>query len=161
MNPAHVHLLTNHLPILGSVFGLLVLIYSFLLRKPSQQVRTAAYLILVVAAIGAVAANASGEGAEESVKRLPGVTHDAIEEHEDAATFALGAALAAGALSLFGIAANAFKPAWNGRLAVANLLVALFSLAVSARTGYLGGKIRHTELDHPPAIEGHRGSEDH
>lgn len=147
MDAAHIHLLANHFPILGSVFGLLVLAYSLTLRNPSQPVRTAAYLILIVSAAGALVANASGEGAEEAVEHLPGVIHDAIEAHEDAAPFAVAASALAGALSLAGIAAGILKPAWGGRLALATALAALFAFAASARTGWLGGKIRHTELD--------------
>lgn len=153
MNPAHIHLLSNHIPILGMVFGLLVLVYSFAWRNQSQPVRNAAYLIFLVAAVGAVVANWSGEGAEELAEHLPGVTHDAIEEHEDAAGFALWTSLITGALALAGLVFSAVKPAWNGRLAVAVCLVALFSSTVVVRTGYLGGKIRHTEIDNPPASQ--------
>ena len=153
MNPAHIHLLTNHIPILGIGFGLLVLVYSFTLRSASQPVRNAAYLIFLVAAIGAMVANWSGEGAEELVEELSGVTHDNIEEHEEAATFALWTSLITGGLALAGLVFSVFKPAWNGRMAVAVSLVALFTSTVVVRTGYLGGKIRHTEIDDPPAVE--------
>lgn len=147
MNAVHLHLLTNHIPILGSAFGLLVLACGFLLRNPSQQVRNAAYLILVVSALGAFAANFSGEGAEEAVEHLAGVAHDPIEAHEDAAPFAVAWAALAGALSLAGLALSVFRPAWNRRMAWAVSVAALFAFATAARVGWLGGKIRHTELD--------------
>ena len=38
-------------------------------------------------------------------------------------------------------------------MAVAVSLVALFTATVVVRTGFLGGKIRHTEIDNPPAVE--------
>lgn len=145
MNQAHLHLLTNHLPILGSAFGLLVLVLASASRAHAQAVRNAAYVLFVVSAIGAVIANWTGEGAEELVEEQAGVTHESIEAHEDAAPYALGAALAAGVLALAGLAAAAIRPAWNGRMALAVGLVALFAFATSARTGWLGGKIRHPE----------------
>lgn len=149
MNAVHLHLLTNHLPILGTAFGLLVLLLAGIFRAPSQQVRNCAYVLVLVSALGAVLANWSGEGAEELTEKLPGVSHDAIEAHEEAAPFALGGTLAAGALSLAALVLSAFRPAWNVRMALAVGLVALFAFAASVRTGLLGGKIRHTELDQP------------
>lgn len=146
MDAVHIHLLTNHIPILGSAFGLLLLLITFFLRAPSQQLRNAAYLILVVSALGALVANFSGEGAEEAVERLAGVSHDAIEEHEDAAPFAVAWSALAGVLALAGMLLSAFRPAWNGRMAWAVTLAALLAFATSARVGWLGGKIRHTEL---------------
>jgi hypothetical protein len=147
VNAVHLHLLINHLPILGCAFGLLVLGYGFLVRTPSQQVRNAAYLILIVSALGAFGAQLSGEGAEEAVEHLAGVSEDRIKAHEDAAPFAVGLSALAGALSLGGLILSIFKPAWNGRLAWAACLAALLAFAAVARVGWLGGKIRHTELD--------------
>lgn len=152
MDAVHLHLLSNHLPILGSAFGLLVLAFSFLLRSPSQQVRNAAYLILVVSALGAFAAYLSGEEAEEAVEHLAGVSQDPIEAHEEAAPFAVGLSALAGALALAGLGLSVSKPAWNGRLAGAVALAALLAFAASARVGWLGGKIRHTELDGGSAV---------
>lgn len=147
MDATHLHLLSNHLPILGSAFGLLVLCFGLTLRTPSQPVRTAAYLILILSAAGAIVAHLSGEGAEEAVERLPGVSDAAIEAHEEAAPFAVATSALAGVLALAGIASGFLKPAWAGRIALATTLAALVAFAAAARTGWLGGKIRHTELD--------------
>jgi hypothetical protein len=134
-------------PILGSAFGLLLLLITLFLRTPSQQLRKAAYLLLCVSALGAFVANFSGEGAEEAVEHLAGVSHDPIEAHEDAAPYAVGLSALAGVLALAGMGLSVFKPAWNGRIALAVTLAALFAFASSARVGWLGGKIRHTELE--------------
>lgn len=147
MDAIHLHLLSNHLPILGGAFGLLVLAFAFVLRNPSQQVRNAAYLILVVSAVGAFVAYFSGEGAEEAVERLAGVTHDSIEAHEDAAPYAVALSALAGLLSLAGLGLSVFRPAWNGRMALIVFLAALLAFLSCARVGWLGGLIRHTELN--------------
>jgi hypothetical protein len=147
MDAVHLHLLTNHVPILGGAFGLLLLAVTFFLRTPSQQLRNAAYLILVVSALGAFVADASGEGAEEAVEHLAGISRYPLEEHEEAAPFAVGLSALAGVLSLAGLGLSVFRPAWNGRMALAVSLAALLAFASSARVGWLGGKIRHTELE--------------
>jgi hypothetical protein len=97
--------------------------------------------------LGGVLANWSGEGAEDLTENLPGFSHDAIEAHEDAAPYALGGSLVAGALALAALVLSALRPAWNVRMALVVGLAAALAFAASVRTGLLGGKIRHTELE--------------
>ena len=144
MNTAHIHLLITHLPIIGAFIGLLIL--SFACLKKDANVKTAAYLVFVVCAIGACIAYASGEGAEEVVENLPGVVEAAIETHEDAAMYSLISMIALGVMSIIGI----IQIRWNSSKLnfIHSLIVflSLFSMASIAYTGNLGGKIRHTEI---------------
>ena len=86
MSQTHIHLLITHLPIFGALLGALVL--AFGLWKNSSSTITAAYGVLVLAAIGAGVAYLTGEGAEEAVEHLPGVLESRIEPHEDFAVYA-------------------------------------------------------------------------
>ena len=144
MNTAHIHLLITHLPIIGAFIGLLILSFAYL--KKDANVKTAAYLVFVVCAIGACIAYATGEGAEEVVENLPGVVEAAIETHEDAAMYSLISMIALGVMSMIGI----MQIRWNSsKLNFAHrliLVLSLWSMATIAYTGNLGGKIRHTEI---------------
>ncbi len=144
MNTAHIHLLITHLPIIGAFIGLLILLFAYL--KKDANVKTAAYLVFVVCAIGACIAYATGEGAEEVVENLPGVVEAAIETHEDAAMYSLISMIALGMMSIIGI----IQIRWNANKLnfIHSLIVflSLFSMASIAYTGNLGGKIRHTEI---------------
>ena len=149
MNTAHIHLLITHLPIIGAFIGLLILLFAYL--KKDANVKTAAYLVFVVCAIGACIAYASGEGAEEVVENLPGVVEAAIETHEDAAMYSLISMIALGVMSIIGIMQirlNANKLNFVHSLIV---FLSLFSMAIIAYTGNLGGKIRHTEITNASA----------
>jgi uncharacterized membrane protein len=134
----------THLPIIGAFIGLLILVFAYL--KKDANVKTAAYLVFVVCAIGACIAYATGEGAEEVVENLPGVVEAAIETHEDAAMFSLISMIALGVMSMIGI----MQIRWNSsKLNFAHrliLVLSLWSMATIAYTGNLGGKIRHTEI---------------
>lgn len=145
MNLTHLHLLINHLPIIGSILGVLVLIHG--LYHKSGTTISAAYNLLILSAIGAVIAYFTGEPAEETVENIPGIAKALIEEHEEAALFALISFIALGVLSLAGLYLN-FK---NSNMARAisriTLALGLVSFIIIARTGYLGGLIRHTELN--------------
>ena len=139
----------THLPIIGAFIGLLILLFAYL--KKDANVKTAAYLVFVVCAIGACIAYATGEGAEEVVENLPGVVEAAIETHEDAAMYSLISMIALGVMSIIGI----IQIRWNSSKLnfIHSLIVflSLFSMASIAYTGNLGGKIRHTEITNASA----------
>ena len=145
MNAIHLHLIANHIPILGSVIGLLVLIAGFVFKN--REVRITAAAILLFAAIGGVVTNKSGEEAEEVVEDLPGVSHDVIHEHEEMAEKAMPFILATAVLA----AASLFGEIKRKKFArSASLLLLISALGVSTLSGYagyLGGKIRHPEID--------------
>ncbi len=144
MNTAHIHLMITHLPIVGAFIGLLILLFAY--QKKDANVKTAAYLVFVVCAIGASIAYATGEGAEEVVENLPGVLDSAMETHEDAAMYSLVSMIALGVMSIIGI----IQIRWNAsKLNFVHsiiLLLSLSSMMSIAYTGNLGGKIRHTEI---------------
>ena len=139
----HLHLLINHLPVFGSMMGLLVLIYAMITK--SEQTRIAAYLVMIVSAIGGAIAYFTGEAAEETAENLPGVSHDLIEMHEDAAFFAFWAFVIVAVVSLVAIWMTKRKI----RISMMSwivLVLSLWAFSVVARTSYLGGQIRHSEI---------------
>jgi uncharacterized membrane protein len=83
MNEAHLHLLVNHFPIIGTLFGLGVLITGLLLKNNS--VKNTAYFLFVASAIFTAFSMGTGEGAEELVEDLPNIGKQIIHEHEEIA----------------------------------------------------------------------------
>lgn len=145
MNASHLHLLVNHLPVIGTLFAILVLAWA-ILRRDSEITR-ASLVLFVVAALTGLAAFYTGEPAEEMVERLPGVTKAIIHTHEETAELAtvlLGVygAFALGALIYFR-KRTAVIP--RGFMVVA-LILALIPAGVMGLTANQGGAIRHTEI---------------
>ena len=144
MNGAHLHLMLNHLPVLGVGFGLLLLLAARF-RKSTDLTR-AALVVFVLAAGAAGTAYLTGEPAEEAVEEVAAVTEQSIEQHEEAATVALvlTGLLGAGALlGLVGYRRQALPPAWFTGTALIGALVAGGAMAYTAN---LGGQIRHPEI---------------
>ena len=141
---AHLHLITNHAPLMGFFFAGIVLLYGFL-RKNAPTI-SAAYLALFIAAIGGVIAYFTGDPAEDAVKGIVGVATGAIHEHEEAAGFAIFFIGIVGLLSIQGFFWARSENKNLRKLTLGILLLVAFSLTVLARTAYLGGKIRHTEF---------------
>jgi uncharacterized membrane protein len=144
MSQVHLHLFINHLPVFGSLLGALVLGYG--LWSKSNQTKTAAYLLFIISAIGAGIAYLTGEGAEEAVEGIQGVSEQVIKVHEESAAYALVSLIILGAFSLFVIFITNKNIAIRKTTALIALFISLVSFGLVAWTGYLGGQIRHTEI---------------
>ena len=146
MNAAHLHLLVNHLPILGT-FLAIPLIGLVFWRPRDRGLLVGAALILALSGLGAGAALSSGEGAEETVEHLPGVSERLIHAHEEAAEVAAGFAGFAALAGLGVLGWGLVREGGAHRLATAGVLVAtLASAGAMAYTGSTGGVIRHEEI---------------
>jgi uncharacterized membrane protein len=144
MNAAHLHLMLNHIPVLGTAFGLALLAWGLIRR--SDELRRASLGVLVIVALFAIPAYLTGEPAEEAIEHLSGVNEDAIEEHGEAAKFAFAGDLVLGAIALGGLIVfrgSRFAPAW---LDILVLVLAVLVFAMMVRTANLGGHIRHPEI---------------
>lgn len=143
MSTAHLHLILNHIPLFGLLFGGGVLLYATLRR--SDLAARIGLVFFIVAGLGAGGTYLTGEGAEELVEGQAGVIHSAIEAHEEVALYAL--------LATAGLAAMALVLLfWFRRRSIPRflnvILLALSLIAVSAvgYTAYTGGEINHPEL---------------
>lgn len=150
MNVAHYHLLVNHIPLFTVAFGLVAMTWSYFRR--SDEMRYFAVALLVAGGLSGWLAAETGEGAEHALKGRPEFTKEWIHPHEEAAEIAnIGAwILAAAAAAL--IVIERFR---RQNLPIAQLVVillALVTMVLMARTAYMGGQIRHTEVrqESPP-----------
>lgn len=154
MNQAHLHLLLTHLPIVGVLVGLLTLLGGYVFRSPGAK--RSALGIFVFAALTAIPTFLTGEGAEEIVEDLAGVSENLIEQHQETATAFLWLTGALGLLSLGTWLADLRNAKFVKPLFLVTLLLAMASTGVATQTGLTGGKIRHTEIRNgaPQANEG-------
>ncbi|MBI2818997.1 MAG: hypothetical protein HYX73_03375 [Acidobacteria bacterium] len=143
MNAAHLHLLLNHLPVFGSAFGLLFLLYA-ILRK-SEELKRAALGLCVITALGTIPAYLTGEPAEEVVEGIPGVDESFIEAHEEHAMISLIGIEALGVVSLAGLFLARKSGTTPPILVSFAVLLAAGSLALVAWTSHLGGLTHHPE----------------
>ena len=144
MNGAHLHLLVNHIPIVGTIFGMLILLSGILLKN--AIVKQTGLATLIFAAISISAALLSGDPAGDAVKGLPGVTEALIEHHENIAYSSLWALVPMGI-----IAALAFYSYWKkekagNALSVVTFFLSLVVIGLMSWVGLTGGEIRHTEI---------------
>lgn len=149
MTAMHFHLLLNHAPLFGSLFGLILLALAWV--RHSEELKRVGLGCLVLTALLAVPAFLTGEPAEKAVSGLAGVSKGIIERHEAAATVAFIGLSALGALALVFLLVGWRKatiPRWMGATALAGTLLVS---GLMAWTANLGGQVRHTEIRRPAA----------
>ena len=143
MSIVHLHLLLNHVPVVGTLFALLLFAAAIFLRE-TVSTRFALGFSAAIALV-AVAVYFTGEPAEEAIEKLAGISERVIEQHEEAAE------LSTIAMSMFGALAFAalviFRkgkmPRWVGAAGLAGTIVLT---ALMGWTANLGGQIRHSEI---------------
>jgi uncharacterized membrane protein len=144
MNQTHIHLVITHLPIFGSILGALVLLQAIYTK--SKATVNAAYSVFILSALGAGIAYFTGEAAEESVEHLQGVSKHLIHEHEEAALYSLISLIVLGCVSLLGFFFSVSMSPLASNTSKVVLVISLLSFILIARTGYMGGQIRHDEI---------------
>ena len=143
MNSVQLHLALTHVPVILSLAGLIMLAVTFFIKNPT--VTKTSYILLLVAGIAALPVYFTGEGTEEAIENLPGVSESVIEKHEEVAKLAMIAIAAAGLLALSALFSSRWQPAARV-FKVVVLLLALTSGGLMAQTAHLGGQIRHSEI---------------
>lgn len=138
---ANLHLLSNHFPILGSLFGVLLLVVALI--KPNLNTTLSAYLILLVSGFGGIIAYFTGESAEENIEHLKGISHKVIHIHEEMAENSLVFIFLLTATAVVGLWAE--QAQWESKIKIERfaLIVGIVAFILFAFTGYLGGHIRH------------------
>lgn len=145
MNPVYLHLISGHVPVLGTCFGLCLLLVGMFRR--SEELKRVALMVLVASALVALPAYLSGSPASGSLHRLvPGMATEPEEQHAEIAILALVGSLLLGVVSLAGLVF--FR---KGRSAPRGFLVlvvvlALLGSGLMAWTANLGARIRHPEI---------------
>ncbi len=144
VNVAHLHLLLNHVPTVGSVVALGLLLLAFIRRD--ERLKQAAFETLFAIAVLALPVYMTGVAAHQKLRNRPGFSDHAVMVHQDAA---LGAFTA---MELAGFAA--WVALWQSRrrgraapgLVPATTVLSIAAFVLMARAATLGGDIRHPEI---------------
>lgn len=152
MNWPHVHLLLNHVPVMGVPFGFLLLAAA--LARKSLELTKASLGVFAVVALLTIPVYLTGEPTEEVVEHLPGISESFIEEHEESALLSLVAIEILGVLAVAGLVLfrGSSIPTW---FVTTSLVLSLLAAVSVGWTANLGREIHHPEIrsDFSPASE--------
>lgn len=143
MTLAHVHLLLNHVPTVGTAIAIALLIVSFV-RQNDELKRVSLEAFFVIALL-TLPAYTTGLAAQLQIQNRPGVSEVLIEAHEDAAIWAFVGMQLTGGFAWLALWQRRRTGQARGAMLAVVLLSAL-TMAMTARTAAIGGEIRHPEI---------------
>lgn len=145
MNLAHLHLLINHFPTVGSVLG--VGLFLIALAAKSDELKRAGLVVFFFIALLTIPAYMSGNAAEELLRGSPGIPRALIEAHRDAAQLALALVELTGVVAWFGLWRLRRKGSLGGAIQSSLLVLSLVTVGVVGYAANIGGGIRHPEIE--------------
>jgi hypothetical protein len=144
MNLAHVHLLLNHFPVIGTLIGLGLYVGSMIWK--SEDLKRAGLVVFLGIALLSIPTYLSGNAAQQAIKNLRGISQTLIVAHQDAALLAYVFMEVTGAFAWFGL----WQLRRNSRLGqgtfYAVLLLSVVTAGLMANAANIGGAIRHSEI---------------
>ncbi len=144
MDLTHTHLLLNHFPTIGSIIGGGLFLLALLMK--SDDLKRASLVILLGIALISIPTYMSGNGAQQAIQSLQGVSKSLVETHEGAAMEALAFMQVVGAFAWLGLwqfRRLGHLPGWNAGVI---LVLTLVTFGLMARASNIGGEIRHAEI---------------
>ena len=144
MNWAHIHLILNHIPLIG--VGFTILLFVIALIKNSKELINVSLLFAIIVALFAIPAYLTGEPAEEIVEELPGISENLIKQHEEMSEKAFIFLEIVGALALMTLIVKKYSQKMGAWLISATLIGLILGGGMIAWTANLGGRINHPEV---------------
>jgi uncharacterized membrane protein len=142
---AHLHLLLNHFPTMGTILGVGLLLLSFI--RKNDHLKKVSFEVLFLIALATMPVYVSGSAAAEALKGQSGASQQAIVAHNDAA---LGSFILMEITGFF-----AWLALWRMRrigrlttgLTYTVLVLSVLTVAAVSRAALLAGDIRHPEIE--------------
>jgi hypothetical protein len=144
VNIAHLHLLLNHIPTVGAVVALGLLLLALIRRD--EPLKLVGLEVLFVIALLTLPAYMSGVAAHQKLRNQPGVSDDAMRVHQDAALAGFVVTEFAGFVAWVALWQSRRRGRAARGLVSASTLLLIAALALMSRAATLGGDIRHPEI---------------
>ncbi|MEI8294452.1 MAG: hypothetical protein WCG66_10800 [bacterium] len=149
-DPAYLHLLLNHVPIIGMAMGVLALLVGLGLRQRSALLPGLA--IVLLSGISAWPVYVTGEAAYKPIRKISDYEgSDWLDEHMERAEQTIWVFYATAGLACLAIGLPRRWPTAGVPLAAASLIAAIACTGVSAFIAKPGGLVRHSEFRPRPA----------
>jgi len=144
MNLAHIHIVLNHIPSLGSMAGLLLLAAAVYTKN--DALKKFSFMVLVMIALAVLPTYITGAEAQRAVRSQPAVSRAMIQVHQNAAMVTIVMMTIAGTFAWFGLWEFRRYSRATSLTTTGTLLTTAASVGAILYTAGLGGKISHPEI---------------
>jgi hypothetical protein len=143
--PGYLHVLINHLPIIGTAMGVLALLIGLALR--SRKALLPGLAIVLISGISAWPVYVTGSDAYKSIRKISDdAGSDWLGEHEDRADRTIWTFYAMAGIAGLAIVMPLRWPKAGLPLAAASALAAVVCTGVAGYIAQPGGLVRHVEF---------------
>jgi uncharacterized membrane protein len=140
----HIHLLLNHVPTIGTVVGLGLLVMSFIRR--SDHLKHVSLEVLYLIALATLPAYVTGLAAQATIVGRPDVSAEAIMAHHDAALVSFIFIEIIGFVAWLGLWQYRRVERMSAWVSPAILALGLVTFIAVSSAATIGGEIRHPEI---------------
>jgi len=144
INTTHLHLMLNHVPTIGSIVGLGLLLLGLVRRH--EPLKHAGLEVLFAIAVVTLPVYMSGVGAHQTLLDRPEVSDNAMRLHHDAALAGFTVTEFAGFLAWVALWQSRRRGGAARGLVPAVTVLSVVAIVLMARAANLGGEIRHPEI---------------
>lgn len=144
MNLAHIHIILNHVPSLGSIACLLFLAIAVYTKNDLLKKYTLVALVLI--ALSVLPTYITGSEAQLEVRNQPAASAAMVQVHQNAAMLTLVMMIITGTLAWFGLWEFRRFSRAGAITSIGTLLSTALTVAIILFTASLGGKISHPEV---------------
>jgi len=144
MNLAHLHIVLNHVPSLGSIAGLVLL--AFGIYKKDEVIKQGACFVLVFITMAVLPTYISGAEAQRMIAKSPSYAGGLVQLHQNAAMITLLFMTAAGMFAWFGLWEYRRVGKVGSRTTTFTLMTTTSAAASILLTANIGGGINHPEI---------------
>ena len=144
MNLAHIHIVLNHIPSLGSIAGLLLLAAAVYTKN--DALKKFSLIVLVFIAMAVLPTYITGAEAQRAVRGRPAVSRAMIQVHQNAAMVTMVLMTITGTFAWFGLWEFRRFARAGSLVTMGTLLSTALTVGAILYTGSLGGKISHPEI---------------
>jgi hypothetical protein len=144
MNNLHLHLILNHIPVIGVFLGILLWIAAIIMKN--LELKKIVLVWFIIIAIAAIPVYFTGEAAEEAAERLPWAAESLFEQHDKSASIALMSMEILGTIALGGLVLLRKTRDISKWFSWSIFIFAIASAGLIAHAASIGGQIRHTEI---------------
>jgi hypothetical protein len=141
---SHLHLVLNHIPVIGSVIAVGLMLLALVRR--SADLRRAGLEVVVIVGLVTLPAYLTGVGAQPAAAERTDVLSAALGAHHDAALLGSGFMLLTAMVAWVGLWQSRRIGAPVRGVFGAVLFLATITLALMGRAANLGGQIRHIDV---------------
>lgn len=145
MNTVHWRLVLNHFPVIGTMIMGIVLTIAMITKNTGTTMSS--YAIIFILSVVAFVVNQTGESAENAVENIKVINKWALHEHEEFAEISTIVQILTGVIALFSLSLSIKRKVISKFLSIIVLLLTYVTIDFMSYTGYLGGQIRHTEVN--------------